>query len=170
MGGLLGIVALADVDRAFRTALLWYVLGDARYAGQGHTSRAVAALLSTAFSELGLNAVSAWVVEGNSPSLRVLERNHFRSAGRFRACHYLDGRPRNHLLLRIIVERRKGAAMSDTKCANDMMDIQARLTKLIVEDMSLQVPGLETDLISAGYLDSISFVDLLQRIESEFAV
>jgi RimJ/RimL family protein N-acetyltransferase len=93
-----GLVALSDIDRDFGTAALWYVLGDARFRGQGHTSRAVASLLDEAFTEVSLGAVAAWVVDGNVASSRVLERNGFRIAGRQRRCHLVDGVARDRIL------------------------------------------------------------------------
>ncbi len=93
-----GLVALSDIDRGFGTATLWYVLGDRRLRGQGHTSRAVAALLEEAFTELSLGAVTAWAADGNLASMRVLERNGFHLAGRQRRCHLVDGVARDRLL------------------------------------------------------------------------
>jgi RimJ/RimL family protein N-acetyltransferase len=93
-----GLVALSDIDRDFGTATLWYVLGDKRLRGMGHTSRAVAALMEEAFRQLSLDAVTAWVVDGNVASIRVLERNGFRPAGRQRRCHRVDGLAKDRLL------------------------------------------------------------------------
>ena len=93
-----GLVALSDIDPEFGTATLWYVLGDDRLRGQGYTSRAVALLIDEAFTELALAAVTAWVVDGNVASMRVLERNGFRFAGRHRRCHLVDGVARDRLL------------------------------------------------------------------------
>jgi RimJ/RimL family protein N-acetyltransferase len=83
----IGLVALSNIARNFRTATLWYVLGDKSYAGQGYTSRAVSQILGIGFQELGLQSVSAWAVELNQPSIRVLLRNGFRPVGRQRQCH-----------------------------------------------------------------------------------
>ena len=93
-----GLVALSDLSAAHRTATLWCVLGDKRVAGRGYTTRAVTAMLSHAFGELGLWAVRAWAVEANTPATRVLERNGFKRAGRLRQCHEIDGRLRDRLL------------------------------------------------------------------------
>lgn len=97
-GPCVGVVGLSDIDHGFRSATLWYVLGDRPSRGRGLTSRAVRALLSEAFEHRGLFAINAWVVDGNLPSIRVLENNHFRYVGRQRLCHYLDGRPCDRLL------------------------------------------------------------------------
>lgn len=102
-----GIVALSNVDRRFRTAQLWYVLGDKRYAGRGCTTVAVAQLLDVGFDDIVLDAINAWAVEPNRASIRVLERNHFRLVGRQRQCHYIDGRPFDRLLFDLLASEFK---------------------------------------------------------------
>lgn len=93
-----GLVAFSDIAHDVGTATLWYVLGAREHAGRGLTTRAVSRLLATGFAELGLVAVSAWAVEGNVGSVRVLERNGFRLVGRQRRCHVMDGRRYDRLL------------------------------------------------------------------------
>ena len=95
-----GLVALSEIDRAFGTATLWYVLAPA-YRGRGLATRAVRALLTEGF-EAGLRAVQAWAVDGNEPSIRVLMRVGFRFLGRARACHLIGGAPRDRLLFDIL--------------------------------------------------------------------
>ena len=96
----IGVVGLTNVDRNFKTASLWAVLGNKRYGGS--TSRACAAMLTLAFGELGLRAVNAWTVETNIPAQRVLEALHFRCIGRQRQCHVIDGRPLDRLLFDLL--------------------------------------------------------------------
>ena len=98
----IGLVAFSNLNRAFKTALLWYGLGDKAYGGKGCTTRAVAQLLALGFRELRLEAVHAWAVEANRASIRVLERNHFRLIGRQRRCHYVNGRPCDRLLFDLL--------------------------------------------------------------------
>ena len=102
----IGIVALSEVDRAFKTATLWYVLGEAAYRGHGFASRAVKELLTEGFNA-GLVAVNAWAVDANVPSIRVLERNQFRLIGRQRMCHWMDGRPHDRLLFDLIASEHR---------------------------------------------------------------
>jgi len=93
----IGIVALSDIRRQWKTAgSLWAVLGRKRYAG--YAVRAVSKLLTFGFGELGLEAVSAWTVETNVASRRVLEQLKFRYVGRHRRRHWMDGRPYDRLL------------------------------------------------------------------------
>ena len=102
-----GIVALRDVAVEFRTAMLWYVLGDKRHAGRGYTTRAVAALLDEAFGPLALGAITAWVVDGNEASRRVLVRNGFQLIGRQRRCHRVDGEWRDRLLFDLLASEHR---------------------------------------------------------------
>lgn len=99
----LGVVALSNIAPAFKSATLWYVLGDKRYAGHGHTSRAVARMLTLGFRELALESVNAWVVETNAASIRILKKNGFRLIGRQRRCHWVGGGLRDRLLFDILV-------------------------------------------------------------------
>lgn len=95
-----GIVGLSNVDRNFRTASIWAVLGNKRYGGC--TTEATSRMLTYAFAELGLHAVSAWTVELNTAAQRVLERLGFRPIGRLRQCHWIDGRPYDRLLFDLL--------------------------------------------------------------------
>jgi RimJ/RimL family protein N-acetyltransferase len=95
-GAPLGVVALGQLNPAFRTANLWVVLGEKASAGRGYATRAVSAMLTHAFTELGLHAVNTWIVEHN-PSVRVAEKVGFRPMGRQRHCHYIDGRAYDRL-------------------------------------------------------------------------
>jgi RimJ/RimL family protein N-acetyltransferase len=92
----IGVVGLSNVDRHAGTATLWAVLGRKRFGGQ--TVHAARRLLTFAFTELGLQSVNAWAAETNVPSIRSLERLHFRYAGRLRQCHRIDGRVLDRLL------------------------------------------------------------------------
>jgi RimJ/RimL family protein N-acetyltransferase len=94
----IGIVGLSEIHESFGTANLWYVLGDKAYGGHGHTTRAVALMVREGFDVVGLHAVTAWAVDVNVPSIRVLERTGFRRIGRQRECHVLDGRRHDRLL------------------------------------------------------------------------
>src|SRR5436305_14938511 len=61
-----GVVGLTNVDRNFKTASLWAVLGNKRYGG--HTTEAAHHMPTLAFTELGLQAVNAWTVETHLPA------------------------------------------------------------------------------------------------------
>lgn len=93
-----GVVGLSQINRRFRTAMLWYALGNQCMGGQGLTTQAVEAVLRIAFDHLELDAINAWTVADNRPSLRVLQKTGFQLIGRQRRCHYVDSQPKDRLL------------------------------------------------------------------------
>ena len=102
----IGVVGLTNVDRNFKTASVWCVLGKKGYGGFG--TRAVSEMLTVGFSELGLQSVNAWTVETNVAGRHVVERLHFNYIGRQRRCHYLDGRYLDRLLFDILATEHEG--------------------------------------------------------------
>ena len=97
----IGILGLNSVDRTFKTATFWGISGDKSFRNRGYSTFASAKFLALAFQELGLQSVNTWVVE-NNPSLRTVERLHFRFIGRQRQCHFIDGRPYDRLLFDLL--------------------------------------------------------------------
>lgn len=79
-----GIVALSDLEPEDGTANVWYFLGDRTLSGKGITSAAVRELVRLAFGQLGLASLSAWAMEGNVASQRLLRQVGFRELGRMR--------------------------------------------------------------------------------------
>jgi RimJ/RimL family protein N-acetyltransferase len=79
-----GLIALADIDTADKTAMIWYVLGDKNLSGRGITSDAVRQLVRLAFDQMGLVSMYAWAMEDNAGSKRVLQKAGLREAGRIR--------------------------------------------------------------------------------------
>jgi RimJ/RimL family protein N-acetyltransferase len=92
----IGVAGLSNVNRRFKTATYWVVLGDKAFAGHGYATRATSAMLTLGFTELGLHSINTWIVEHNL-SVKVAERVQFRPIGRQRQCHYIDGRPYDRL-------------------------------------------------------------------------
>lgn len=99
-----GIVGLSDVDRSFRTATAWVVLGRKEFARSGLSARAVSEMLRVGFEELELEAINAWTLDSNKGGQGIIERVGFRYAGRQRRCHYLDGEPHDRLWFDILAE------------------------------------------------------------------
>lgn len=52
----------------------------------------------------------------------------------------------------------------------DLAALQQRIGGLILEGINVEVPSADTDLFDTGVLDSMAFVELLLRLESEFAI
>lgn len=97
-----GVVGLSSIHPRYRTAMLWYALGEPRFAGRGLTGRAAAEVVRIGFHELDLRAINAWVVDGNEASVRILESIGFRRIGRQRQCHRIEGRRCDRLLFDIV--------------------------------------------------------------------
>ncbi len=106
----IGVVALGTIDHTFKTASLWFVLGDKRYAGRGYTTRAANEIMRSGFREMGLHAINTWTVEGN-PSVNIIRRLQFKSAGRQRECHWIDGCPRDRLLFDMLASEYSEVAL-----------------------------------------------------------
>jgi acyl carrier protein len=47
-------------------------------------------------------------------------------------------------------------------------ELQKQVAALFAEHLELEVPSVQTDLIDAGILDSLKFVDLLMQLEQKF--
>lgn len=103
----IGVVALSYINWEFKTAALWYVLGEKGYGGRGYTTDAVSRLLTLGFEDQRIQAVNAWAVAENAASLRVLERNNFRLIGRQRQCHTINGRAHDRLLFDLLASEHK---------------------------------------------------------------
>jgi acyl carrier protein len=49
-------------------------------------------------------------------------------------------------------------------------ELSAKIRGIFVDTLNIEVPSDETDLIDAGYIDSLALVELLFAIEREFSV
>ena len=86
-----GLAALADIDFTDRTAMIWYVLGEPRFARKGIASEAVRQLVRKSFQELKLQSLYAWIMEDNAASANLLHNVGFREAGRIRQAASSNG-------------------------------------------------------------------------------
>ena len=48
--------------------------------------------------------------------------------------------------------------------------LREQLTSFFADEMSLQIPSVDTDLFDTGVLDSLAFEQLLLHLEREFGV
>jgi D-alanine--poly(phosphoribitol) ligase subunit 2 len=49
-------------------------------------------------------------------------------------------------------------------------EVSAKVQRIFAETLNIEVPSDETDLIEAGYIDSLALVELLFALEREFSV
>ena len=97
-GLLVGGLTLANVRRGCAQACsLGYWMGAA-YAGKGHMTAAVTAVLPFAFGTLRLHRVEAACIPANIVSIRLLEKTGFRREGFARQYLCIDGLWQDHLL------------------------------------------------------------------------
>jgi RimJ/RimL family protein N-acetyltransferase len=98
----IGIVALHNVQRKYKAASIWAVLGRHEFSKHGYTCRALIEILKMAFFELDIKSINAWLVDGNRPSIRLLEIMGFHYVGRQRKCHLIQGEWHDRLLFDIL--------------------------------------------------------------------
>jgi RimJ/RimL family protein N-acetyltransferase len=100
----IGVAGLDAVNRTFRTARFWAVAGDRTHRERGYGSRASSAMFTLAFRDLGLRAISSWIVDTDppNPSLSIALRQNFKIIGRQRQCHWVDGRVYDRLWLDLL--------------------------------------------------------------------
>lgn len=88
---------------ASRTATLGYWMGEC-HAGQGHMTRAVAAILPPLFNDLGMKRLEAACLAENARSVRLLKRHGFRHEGTARSYLEINGVRRDHELYALLAE------------------------------------------------------------------
>ena len=87
---LVGLIGLHKIDQYNGNAELGYFLSPEHW-GKGYATEAVSLAADYAFSWLHLRKLYARVFETNLASIRVLEKNGFRLAGRMRRHQYVPG-------------------------------------------------------------------------------
>jgi len=100
---LIGICGFNSWSPAHRHAELAYELAP-QYWGQGVMGRAVVAMLTWGFSELGLNRVHAFVMSSNRRSIRLLERCGFSREGTLRQYRIARGEPKDFCLCALLAQ------------------------------------------------------------------
>lgn len=95
---LMGGLTIGYIRRgAAQSCMVGYWMGE-RYAGQGHMSRALQALIPHIFSQLKLHRIEAACIPDSERSIRLLEKAGFRREGYMRGYLKIDGVWRDHLL------------------------------------------------------------------------
>lgn len=98
-----GLIALDSIDTHDRIANLWFVLGGVTDRGKGLTPAAIDAFCRS--NPAQLHSVSAWIVDGNTASVRCLEKAGFSHVGRMaEAVRMADGW-RDRILMQRILEQ-----------------------------------------------------------------
>ena len=99
---LIGAITLSNIRRGVaETGTLGYWIGKP-FAGRGHATAAVRAMVAYAFDDLSLHRVEAACVPGNLASRRVLEKAGFELEGQARAYLKINGAWADHLLFGVV--------------------------------------------------------------------
>ncbi len=99
-----GVVAVSDVTHRFATGSFWILRDRMRPIRVNMAYNAAAYLLQEAFVRDRLRCITAWAVDCNVPSQRLLVRLGFRLIGLQRDCHVVDGTPAGRLLYDLLPE------------------------------------------------------------------
>lgn len=86
-----GLVAVSDLTHAFGTGSFWILRDSRRPACRDMTLLASMAILHEAFETGRLRCITAWAVDCNMRSRRLLERIGFHLIGMQRDCHVMQG-------------------------------------------------------------------------------
>jgi RimJ/RimL family protein N-acetyltransferase len=98
-GRQIGVIGLQHVSSPFCNAMLWGVRPRLRPPSHALGWMEIKEFVGIGFRELKLQSVYAWVVETNRLSLAVLQRAGFRTMGRQRRAHMVDGVLHDRILL-----------------------------------------------------------------------
>ena len=103
-GEVVGLIKIEkNVGKRAIDGQLGYIMMP-NYCGRGIATKAVGAMVSEAFGELGLHRLSAWVYKPNKASIRVLEKNGFTLEGCLREAVMCEGKATEYLCYGIVKE------------------------------------------------------------------
>jgi len=88
----IGTVALTDINKHHRIAELGVVVGDKAYWGKGVATEVVIAVVQYAFTDLGIDRISAEAEAGNVGVQKVLSTAGFKQDGLFKAARIKNGK------------------------------------------------------------------------------
>jgi len=162
----IGLIGLSDINKKFKTATLWYVLGDKNYSGQNYTTKAVSSMLTLGFEELKLESIFAWAIQKNIASIKVLEKNRFKFIGKRRKCHYINGNAYDRLQYDILAEEH---SMFQNRSVDDN-PLTEKIKKILNKEFEVEIPSTDTQLIENGFIDSLRFIQLITILEDEFEI
>lgn len=104
---LLGVVGLENLNAIHRRCEIGYWLRQSA-AGSGLMTEAAARCLQFAFETLGMHRVRVAAGTNNHPSLRVIERLHFRYEGREREAEWVNNRWIDHAVYGLLEAEWRG--------------------------------------------------------------
>ncbi len=97
-----GAIVLDTIDETDGLANCWYLLGDERFLGKGHTGTALKAVLDA--NPAGLHCVTAWCGAPNEASIRCLQSAGFCPVGSYTGAFVVDGKRSDRLLFERVLD------------------------------------------------------------------
>jgi len=88
----IGFIGFIRIRWYNRSALIFLMIGESKYWGQGMASEGVKLLVKYGFNELNLHKISAEILAPDKASARVLEKNNFKLEIRLEKEIFFDGK------------------------------------------------------------------------------
>ena len=88
----IGTSHFGPIDWLNRTAALGIMIGNKRYWGKGHATKAIRLVLDYAFKSLNLHKVTAGIVAIHQPSVKAFQKAGFEIEGQAKSQFFLDGK------------------------------------------------------------------------------
>lgn len=87
-----GTISFSSIDWICRKAEVGYLIGEKTHWGCGVATEAVKLMSDYGFNRLGFHKIEAGVVEGNTGSMKLLEKNGFKEYCVIPDDYYLEGK------------------------------------------------------------------------------
>lgn len=91
----IGMIYLVDINYVNKTAAVGSLIGPNSFRGKGYIFEARLKLFDYAFNELGLNRISAHILEDNKRSIRAVEKFGYFKEGVLREAVFKNGEFKN---------------------------------------------------------------------------
>jgi len=88
----IGTISLHKIDWIDRRGEIGYIIGDKSFWGKGVASEAISLVTAYGINRLGLNKIVAGVIEGNTGSMKVLEKNGYKEHAIEYQEYWLEGK------------------------------------------------------------------------------
>lgn len=106
-GDYIGNIELNNLDWRSKSAEIGLIIGDQNFRQKGFGNQALQCILELAFKELGLNRLSAHILEYNKPALDLFEKVGFKKEGIMRKAFFTKDKFHDIICLGILSEEYK---------------------------------------------------------------
>jgi RimJ/RimL family protein N-acetyltransferase len=88
----IGNVSFNKIDWIDRKAEIGYIIGDKNFWGKGIATEVVELITHWGFNRLNMHKIEAGVVDGNTGSIKALEKNGFKQYGIIPEDYFINGK------------------------------------------------------------------------------